>query len=643
MAMSRQAPGWITWALAAGLILLFLGERVLGHLPTARLSFSIAGAWLVVMATAWRAVSFASSHGAGRRVERILLLGSVGCVAALLLYLVSSDDGMRWLSFTFSEAKTRERWQGVLAVLWPILLACSLSPLVFAKWALGAARGGEVEAFRVSEATSSALTVALAGSMLFVLNYVASERDHKVDLSYFRTSMPGSATRNMVASLKEPLKVLVFFPEVNEVKDEVKSYFNELAKHAGRVQLESHDRMVSAKLAKEYRVSKDGTVVLVNGTQSESISLSTEIQEARRSLRTFDEQVQKAFMKVARGSRVAYLTVGHGELNDPGSEGIGAEGLLAGASAIRQILGVLNYKVNDLGLKEGLGQDVPEDAAIVLALGPKKPFLDEELRALDRYLQRGGSLFMALDPAGEAALGPLEARLGVRFDRTPLENDEAFIVRRNNPSDHRLIITDQFSAHASVTTLSRSRVGAGILLVGSGSIADAPAVAEGEAMPKRTHVVRSLSSTYADKNDNNAFDPDEKRESYNLVTAIEGAAPAQPVTAQAAAGKGGAKEDGKDKRGKAMRALVLADAEMLSDSVLMQVGLNAALFHDGVKWLGGEEQFTGETKSEKDVAIEHTKSQDVAWFYGTIICAPLVVLTGGLLSVVRRRRTRRRS
>jgi hypothetical protein len=46
----------------------------------------------------------------------------------------------------------------------------------------------------------------------------------------------------------------------------------------------------------------------------------------------------------------------------------------------------------------------------------------------------------------------------------------------------------------------------------------------------------------------------------------------------------------------------------------------------------------GETKSEKDVPIEHTKGQDRAWFYSTVVGAPFLVLGGGLWGVLRRRR-----
>ena len=89
---------------------------------------------------------------------------------------------------------------------------------------------------------------------------------------------------------------------------------------------------------------------------------------------------------------------------------------------------------------------------------------------------------------------------------------------------------------------------------------------------------------------------------------------------------------------KQMRAIVFADAELLGDFLLSGSQLNAALIADTFKWAGGEEQFMGETKSEKDVPIEHTKGQDRAWFYSTVVGAPFVVLGAGLFGVFRRRK-----
>jgi hypothetical protein len=620
----RTSPGWATWILLGGLVALFLGERVFGHIPTARLVLSGAGLAALLSMTVWRARVFLGASGPARRVERLLLLGSAGCTVAVGLYFASTDAGLRLLSLAPATPEGRARLGAALMVSWLILLGASLLPLLFAQWT--AARGSDeaVEETRVREAAGGGLTVALAAALLFVVGYVAAERDVKWDVSYFRTSLPGTATESIVASLSEPLRVLLFFPDVNEVKDEVRSYFRELQRRTGRVEIEAHDRMASPRIAKEHNVHRDGTVVLVRGKQSETITLDTELRTARAMLRNLDSEVQKALMKVARGARVAYVTTGHGEMTDAE---VTADDPFASAQILREALGLLNYRVSELGLKQGLASDVPEDATLVLVVGPKKPFLDEELAALDRYLERGGALLLALDAAGELRLGPLEQRLGLRFDPTPLADERQHVRRRGNPSDRRLIITDQFSAHASVTTLSRSRVGAGILAPHSGSLVEVAETGPAEDRPRRTFVVRSLPSTFADANGNHEPDPDEKRASYNLAAAVEGGkAPAA---------------DGGEAEPRAMRVMVLAAAQMVSDAVLANIALNAALLGDAIKWLGGEEKLAGETTSEKDVPIEHTRGQDVAWFYSTIVGAPLLVLGVGLALTLRRRRGRK--
>jgi hypothetical protein len=57
---------------------------------------------------------------------------------------------------------------------------------------------------------------------------------------------------------------------------------------------------------------------------------------------------------------------------------------------------------------------------------------------------------------------------------------------------------------------------------------------------------------------------------------------------------------------------------------------NQVLFVDAMRWLVGEESWSGQTNTEEDVRIEHTKQQDLAWFYSTIFGVPGLVLAAGL-------------
>lgn len=90
---------------------------------------------------------------------------------------------------------------------------------------------------------------------------------------------------------------------------------------------------------------------------------------------------------------------------------------------------------------------------------------------------------------------------------------------------------------------------------------------------------------------------------------------------------------------------MFADADLFADLYgryplgrIAPVLASGPLLGDAVRWLGGEEMFSGEVVSEDDKPIQHTRNQDVVWFMLTLIGAPVIVLTLGLLGTTRRRR-----
>ena len=618
---------WLTVALATGLVLFFIGERVFRDLPAARIPLSVSGVVAVLGALALRLVAWRRAAGEVKRIERLFALAYLGCALALLGFFVGTEEGVRFLGIEFEDPFWEVRFRrGTLSVS-TILLVISALPTLAAQWAVREGEGVPLEvlpvrAMRIFETATAALTVALAGAFLMLAGFLAGAHNQTLDASYFKTSRPGSSIQEVVRTLEEPLRAVLFFPDLNPVGDEVATYFGELGGLTGNAVVERHDRLAEPWAAEEYDVQGDGVVILSSGDRSERIRLPIELDDARIRLRVFDGEAGEALLKLSRARRIAYLTVGHGELNDPGSAGTlsaaeDTEAVPAQLEALRRLLGLLNYESRDLGIQHGLADRVPDDAAMVLVIGPRRAFLAEELRALSEYLERGGSLLIAMEPASEFELGQLRAQLGVDFNPVTLADDQRHMRQQGGPADRRLIVTDRFSSHPAVTTASRQGVGAGILLMGAGHLT---ASAESDD-PQPRFIMGSLSSTFADSNGNFALDEGESRESYDLAAAIEGSET----------------ENGTP------RALVYSDAEMFSDAVLVNLGLNAAVAADGIRWLGEEEEFAGETTSEEDVPIVHTRSEDVAWFYAIILGAPALVLALGFLngSLRRARRSRR--
>ncbi|HPA83153.1 MAG TPA: hypothetical protein PLS95_20210, partial [Thermoanaerobaculales bacterium] len=238
-------------------------------------------------------------------------------------------------------------------------------------------------------------------------------------------------------------------------------------------------------------------------------------------------------------------------------------------------------------------------------------------------------------------LGDLAGVVGLTFDDAVLANDKIHMRVRNHPSDRSRLVTNRFSSHAAVSTLSRSSSrGAAVMVDGAGSLDRAPG-----ADVTVDFTLKTMPDTYRDLDRNFRFDSSsEKREAFNLAAAVNRRAKSAPPppASSAAAAPGGAEDaaaKGSDReaaRGKnpadgELRAFVLADSGALTDLPMGNVIENQILFVDALRWLTGEESFMGEISSEEDLRVEHTRAQDLVWFYSTIFGVPALVLGAGLL------------
>jgi hypothetical protein len=461
------------------------------------------------------------------------------------------------------------------------------------------------------------------------------------------------------------------------------------------VQVQEHDRLVSRDLAEEYSVSTDGTIVLVVGERAERIILPVAFRQARYQLRSFDIGVQTAILGLIRTNRTVFLTVGHGELNAPiSSLGASVDGRREGgfsggemdqsqeelpewmraqdpagsANVFSEVLGLLNYDVQEIGIQSGLATGIPETAAMVAILGPRTPFHPEEMATLLRYLDAGGSILLALEPRSTFDPGPLTEKLGIRFVPTPLANDVPgqFLVNRSTPSDRQLIITNQFYSHSATTTILEAQDNLGMLFVEAGYLEEAEGV---QGVDTRI-IVEAISSSFADLDGDFTYDEGaETRFRYALAIGAEqesaSAAGGEVVSQDSAADTLGETSEGEAASGvpapqegeaetpqvtgtvaggatetQRWRALVFADSEIFSDGVLFNLVQNRTILADGARWLGRDEDLAGSTESEGDVRIVHTRAEHVAWFYAIIAGAPFLVLSGGLIGVFLRRRSR---
>lgn len=629
-----RLSAWPTLIFFLGLFLMYLGERVLDRDKIRPIldGLGVAAALAGLVLLAARAQKSGSSED---KRAHLWLLGAgatallgIGCYFAFKLGAASLRESL---------AKGYDRADALASLLFPALLLLGALPMIFMQRALQSMTDGDgyaeaVELSRVRYSGQSGVTLALVLIFCFAVNYIGAERNTKVDLARFRSTRPSEATRKVIQNLSRPIKATLFFPNPNEVREQIVPYFDDLSKLSPSFTYEVLDHALEPNRARDVSASGNGLIVLSSlddkgqSSQRETVNIGTNIDLAHNALATFDGDVQKKLLTLTRPGRIAYFTTGHGERGfDLGADfNPMAEDLRAPVGSLRTLLQRLGYEVRTLGVGQGLGQKVPGDAALVLITGATEKFLPEEVSTLVDYLNQGGHVFVALDPSAAqtaADLAPVLKVGGVKYNPQVLCNDDVYLVRTRKSSDKANVVSQSFSSHVSVTTLARNAGRASVVLPKTGWFERDGAAPAGV---QTDFTLRSMPKTYADTNANFALDSGEKQQVFEVAAAIQ-----KPLT-----------EAGKDaKSKKEMRMGLIGSVDAVSD-LGMSAQANIVLMHDTIKWLTQDEALVGEMPQEQDLPIQHTKDQDKVWFYSTILAAPLLVLGLGLTYTRRVRRRR---
>jgi hypothetical protein len=468
---------------------------------------------------------------------------------------------------------------------------------------------------RIRVAGYGGLSVALALALLFPVNYLASAHNIRWDYSYFKTAEPGDVTRDTIANMDEPIQAWLFFPNRSDVTEEIRTYFDQI-QHPN-LEVEYVDQALEAELAKTLKVQKNGVIALVRGDgeaqQIQRIRIGDDLSKAERKLKKLDKDVSKALIKLASDPRQAYITVGHGEMYwDKKNNALPARTIEGMKAELKR----LNFKVSELGAAQGLASEVPEDADLVVVVGPTNTFMKEELEAIDAYRRDGGSLWLALDPGTKTDLSPVLEPLGLAYDGQYLlaGSTNVWVATRRITDRYNIFTNKTSRKHPSVSTLAKKSKTTALLtpLASPITILESP--------PFKVEVtIRTLAEVWLDQTQNVRFDPDteeKKDKGWPLSVAVAGT----------------------EEESEEFRVLVTGDATWASDLVLPLSMGNQEFLRDGLAWLVDEPSFGGSINDEEDVKIQHTKGDDAWMFYATALLIPVLIFVFGMARVRSRRK-----
>ena len=122
----RRLQSWPVALYLAGLVLFYLGERLLPGSTVARIVLDGLGGAGMLAALGMRLKERASAAGDLRRTLSTVLILMVGGLVAVALHWLASPAVVDTLGLSDEGGR---RFEVVVTVLWPIALACAVVPL----------------------------------------------------------------------------------------------------------------------------------------------------------------------------------------------------------------------------------------------------------------------------------------------------------------------------------------------------------------------------------------------------------------------------------------------------------------------------------------------------------------------------------
>lgn len=442
--------------------------------------------------------------------------------------------------------------------------------------------------------TNALLIILSFLGILIVVNLLANQYSRSWDLTEDKTNTLAVESVEALKSLKAPVRADAYFSS-RYPKDQAVSLLTKIKTASdGKFDFQFIDPEANPAAARAANVTRDGTLVLVQGDRSEQLSMATE-SEVLNGLVRLDNP----------GSRAVYFLTGHGE----GSLDAGADRTY---QTLKNDLTAKNYTVNSLNLLAE--RKIPEDALAIIIAGPTKPLSPEEVDLLKAYLSGKGAVVYLSEPptiTGTADLpNPFEDYLlsdwGINLVNDlviDLNYDPAVIAIAGSYGAHD--ITNKMQGETVVMPITRSM--------------ELAASAQTGALA--TELVRTSAQSWGETNQEEL---QSNRVKYDQDVDVPG-----PVLIAVAA----------ENQQTGTRLVVTGDSEFADDNYISQYG-NSLFISNAIAWAAGQDNLINLTTNQptQRILVMRDRTMMNLVFLGSVVLLPALVTIAGVSTWISRRR-----
>jgi ABC-type uncharacterized transport system involved in gliding motility auxiliary subunit len=454
---------------------------------------------------------------------------------------------------------------------------------------------------RAQARLENAVFVVLFLAVMGLLGWLSTRYSYQADWTASGRNTLSPASRALLKEMKDPVGITAFARENEPLRRHISEVIARYQRYKPDIKLEFINPDTAPEQVRKLAITVDGELLLQYQGRSEKVQNLSE------------QSLTNALQRVARGGeRWAVFLQGHGERN-PQSMAPPDLGFLA------RELRAKGFKAQGLNLASQA--QIPDNTTILVVASPQNDLLQGEVKILQDYIDRGGSLLWLLEPGSLHGLKPLADKLGIKVS-------PGIVV---DPAAVQLFgAAFALVAEYGASPITRSLNAITLFPEAVGLELTAPAGWQGDTF------LESSDKSWAETGDLSgelAFDKGKDVAGpLALGVSLERDAPE-------AKGQTGAKgEQPQGRAARKQRVIVVGDGDFLSDAYVGNAG-NLLLGLDIFNWLSQDEGFIAiPPKTSPDVGLELGRAQMLVIGFGSLLVLPLLLAGQGLLIWLRRRK-----
>ncbi|MCR4432013.1 MAG: GldG family protein [Tepidanaerobacteraceae bacterium] len=241
----------------------------------------------------------------------------------------------------------------------------------------------------------SGFFIALVLIVSFVGVNVASNKYHKRwDLTKTKRFTLSQKTKEILAGLKEPVKITAFIADGSNTGSDIKNLLKEYSFASPEIKIYFYDPAKEPAIAKKYDVQEYNTIIVEDLKHRRTISQYNLYSPGENSYSmdfNGEQAVTRAILDLNRQNQAhIYFLKGHGEAS-----------IISDLDSFNSYLQGEGYVTDQLELS--VKGKIPDDADLIVAAGPQRDLVLTERDMLENYIKKGGKLLIFLGPTDSSA------------------------------------------------------------------------------------------------------------------------------------------------------------------------------------------------------------------------------------------------